>query len=92
MWSCYDNSTQGGRDPSWRKGKMYEYNLNITDCNCNGPCVYANQHAPFTVLGAGQQQALLRQFANATIFFNEGPLNHKPLWLEELQYVSGAVL
>jgi hypothetical protein len=83
LWSCYDNTTV-------TTPRLGEHISAATDCNCNGPCVFAQQDGPFQVLDALGQQALLRQFANSTMFFNEGPLAQEPLWTEALQYVSPA--
>jgi hypothetical protein len=85
LWSCYDNTTV-------TTPRLGEHIRAATDCNCNGATGAKTKLAyPFQVLDALGQQALLRQFANSTMFFNEGPLAQEPLWTEALQYVSPQV-
>jgi hypothetical protein len=53
-------------------------------CNCNGP--YPNH--PFSHLGPEGQLQLLRNFSDATIFFNEGTLSSDPLFDARLVMVT----
>lgn len=53
-------------------------------CNCNGP--YST--SPFSNLGPEGQLQLLRNFSDATIFFNEDTLSEHPLFDKRLVMVT----
>lgn len=74
-WSCSKNTTV----VSYHYGNDSD---DIIGCNCNGP--YRPHQGPFSLLHTEGQRQVLEQYANAAIFFNEGPLSDDPLFGPEL--------
>lgn len=78
--TCKGTGTKRAENPGTT---MYE----VDRCNCNGDIVYQDEHM-LSFAGPNLQMGYLKQFPNATIFFNEGPLPVQLFHPECLTYVT----